>query len=130
MDYPKMLYKGDTKHYQHVIAGDEEHEVTLKEVGYADFADLEVWTGLGSVGGEELSKNSTTVDELSQNVADLELQLSVAQTERDENIAEVKRLNGIIERGKAENEELRKRVDELTAPADAVPPKTTQTKAK
>lgn len=136
MNYPKMLYKGNTKYYQHIIANDEEHEALLKEDGHVDFADLEVWTGLassGSVGtGVNLSEDSK-LDELSKKVVDLELQLNVAQTERDENIAEVERLNGIIERGKAENIELRQRVEQLTAPADSTPetkPKTAKTKAE
>lgn len=138
MNYPKMLYKGDTKHYQQIIANDEEHESLLKEDGYVDFADLEVWTGLagsGSVGGVLTGKLPTDpkLDELSKKVVDLELQLSVAQTERDENITEVERLNGIIERGKAENIELRQRIEQLTAPADSTPeskPKTAKPKAE
>lgn len=139
MNYPKMLYKGNTKHYQHIIANDKEHESLLNEDGYVDFADLEVWTGLassGSVGGVVSAGNLPTnpkLDELSKKVVDLELQLSVAQTERDENIAEVERLNGIIERGKAENIELRQRIEQLTAPADSTPeskPKTAKPKVE
>ena len=139
MNYPKMLYKGNTKHYQHIIANDEEHESLLKEDGYVDFADLELWTGLassGSVSGGALSGDlpvTTKLGELSKKVVDLELQLSVAQTERDENIAEVEHLNGIIERGKAENIELRQRVEQLTAPADSTTeskPKTTKPKVE
>ena len=136
MNYPKMLYKGNTKHYQHIIANDEEHESLLKEDGYVDFADLEVWTGLVSSGSIGVGANlpvDPKLDELSKKVVDLELQLSVAQTERDENISEVERLNGIIERGKAENIELRQRVEQLTASADSTPeakPKTTKPKAE
>lgn len=129
MNYPKMLYKGDIKHYQHIIANDEEHESLLKEDGYVDFADLDVWTGLASsesVGSGANLPTNPKLDELSKKVVDLELQLNVAQTERDENIAEVERLNGIIERGKAENIELRQRVEQLTAPADS----TTESKSK
>lgn len=136
MNYPKMLYKGNTKHYQHIIANDEKHESLLKEDGYADFADLEAWTGLASSGSVGTGANlpvAPKLDVLSKKVVDLELQLSVAQTERDENIAEVERLNGIIERGKAENIELRQRIEELTAPADSTPeskPKTAKPKAE
>lgn len=136
MNYPKMLYKGNTKHYQHIIANDEEHESLLKEDGYVDFADLEVWAGLVSSVSSGSGANLPTdpkLGELSKKVVDLELQLSVAQTERDENIAEVERLNGIIERGKAENVELRQRIEQLTAPADSTPeskPKTAKPKAE
>jgi len=136
MNYPKMLYKGDTKHYQHIIANDEEHESLLKEDGYVDFADLEVWTSLASSGSVGSGANLPTdpkLDELSKKVVDLELQLNVAQTERDENITEVERLNGIIERGKAENIELRQRIEQLTAPTDSTPeskPKTAKPKAE
>ena len=137
MNYPKMLYKGDTKHYQHILADDQDHESDLKDQGYVDFSDLEEWTGIASGVVGSASKGELPVDpkldELSKKVVDLELQLSVAQTERDENIAEVERLNGIIERGKAENIELRQRVEQLTAPADSTPeskPKTAKPKAE
>lgn len=133
MEYPKMLYTGDTKHYQHIIADDAEHEAKLKDQGYADYADLEVWTGnsgavISSGGG--LSLNTTKLDEFSKKVVDLELQLSVAQTERDENIAEVARLNSVIERGSTENAELRKQIEELTAPTTAGVNKSKTTNAK
>lgn len=132
-EYPKMLYTGDTKHYQHIIADDAEHEAKLKDQGYADYADLEVWTGnsgavISSGGG--LSLNTTKLDEFSKKVVDLELQLSVAQTERDENIAEVARLNSVIERGSTENAELRKQIEELTAPTTAGVNKSKTTNAK
>ena len=132
MEYPKMLYSGNTKHYQHIIADDAGHEAELKEQGYADYADLEVWTGLGSVNssGGGLSLDNAKLDELSKKVVDLELQLSVAQTERDENIAEVARLNGVIERGSAENAELHKRIEELTAPTSVGVSKSKTTNAK
>ena len=133
MEYPKMLYTGDTKHYQHIIADDAEHEAKLKDQGYADYADLEVWTGnsgavISSGGG--LSLNTTKLDEFSKKVVDLELQLSVAQTERDENIAEVARLNAVIERGSAENAELHERIDELTKPTSTGVTKSKTTNAK
>lgn len=113
MEYPKMLYTGDTKHYQHIIADDAEHEAKLKEQGYADYADLEVWTGLGSVNssGSGLLSIDPKLDELSEKVVNLELQLNVAQTERDENIAEVARLNSVIEAGRAENIALQAKLD-------------------
>ena len=135
MEYPKMLYTGDTKHYQHIIADDAEHEAKLKEQGYADYADLEVWTGnAGAVGSSSggLLPINPKLDELSEEVVQLKTQLSVAQTECDENIAEVARLNSVIERGSAENAELRKRIEDLTASthAGATKSKTTSAKAE
>ncbi len=116
-----MLYKGNTKHYQHILADDQDHESDLKDQGYVDFADLEKWTGLASEVVGSASKGELPVDpkldELSKKVVDLELQLNVAQTERDENIAEVERLNAIIERGSKENIELRKRIEEQASVA-------------
>lgn len=137
VDYPKMLYKGDTKHYDHAVVEDEDHESELKNQGYVDFANLEEWTGnaygvVGSASKGELPVDPK-LDELSKKVVDLELQLNVAQTERDENISEVERLSGIIERGKAENIELRKRIEELSSVAQTEPvaeTKTTKSKAE
>lgn len=114
MEYPKMLYTGDTKHYQHIIADDAEHEAELKEQGYTDYADLKVWTGnAGAVSssGDGVSPIDPKSDELSEKVVNLELQLNVAQTERDENIAEVARLNSVIEAGQAENIALQVKLD-------------------
>lgn len=132
-EYPKMLYTGDTKHYQHIIADDAEHEAELKEQGYADYADLEVWTGnAGAVGSSSggLLPINPKLDELSEEVVQLKTQLSVAQTERDENIAEVARLNAVIERGSAENAELHERIDELTKPTSTGVTKSKTTNAK
>ena len=132
-----MLYKGDTKHYQHILADDRDHESDLKDQGYVDFADLEKWTGLASGVVGSASKGELPVDpkldELSKRVVDLELQLNVAQTKRDENIAEVERLNAIIERGSQENIELRKQLDEFTSQAGQAvdaKPKTTKPQAE
>lgn len=134
-----MLYKGDTKHYQHILADDRDHESDLKDQGYVDFADLEEWTGMadvGSVSSTDLKNALVPIeqfDAISEELVELKLQLNVAQTKRDENIAEVERLNAIIERGSQENIELRKQLDEFTSQAGQAvdaKPKTTKPKAE
>lgn len=39
-EYPKALYRGDTKSYEHVIADGEDHEQHLREEGYVHYSEL------------------------------------------------------------------------------------------
>lgn len=39
-EYPKALYRGDTKSYEHVIADGEDHEQHLREEGYVNYSEL------------------------------------------------------------------------------------------
>ncbi|MFW1767153.1 hypothetical protein I9189_015815 [Acinetobacter bereziniae] len=42
MNYPRMLYIGSVKSYKYEIAQNQNHESELRELGYVDFADLEI----------------------------------------------------------------------------------------
>ncbi|WP_033134625.1 hypothetical protein [Acinetobacter sp. MN12] len=39
-EYPKALYRGDSKTYEHVIADGEEHEQHLRNQGYVNYSEL------------------------------------------------------------------------------------------
>ncbi|MFN3073181.1 hypothetical protein ACK1JC_06095 [Acinetobacter sp. TY2] len=91
MEYPKMLYLGSTTSHKNEIAQNAEHEEELRELGFVDFVDLEdeVNQMMGSaVGGAS-----------SEDLVQKELQLSVAQTERDQ--------------FKAENDDLKAQIEQL-----------------
>ena len=59
-EYPKALYRGDSKTYDHVIADGEEHEQHLREQGYVNYAELKetevVVIGKASGSSGELSR--------------------------------------------------------------------------
>ncbi len=59
-EYPKALYRGDSKTYEHVIADGEEHEQHLREQGYVNYSELKepevIVIGKASGSGGELSK--------------------------------------------------------------------------
>ena len=96
-EYPKALYRGDSKTYEHVIADGEEHEQHLREQGYVNYSELkepEVIV-IGKAGGSsgELAKIK---QELLEALQTIEL--------KDEEILDLK------ETYIAENNQLRKQV--------------------
>ena len=103
MQYPKMLYKGNQEKYQTTIADDEDHEAELIADGWVNYGELpECEQGVegGSV-GENTSDSSSFVpveqfDALASKVVELE----------EENA----QLKEVIEKGSAENAELRKKL--------------------
>lgn len=103
MQYPKMLYKGDQENYQTVIADDEDHEAELLADGWANYGELperEQGAEGGSI-GENTGDSSSFVpveqfDTLAEKLIELE----------EENA----QLKEVIEKGSAENAELRKKL--------------------
>lgn len=103
MQYPKMLYKGNQEKYQTIIADDEDHEAELVADGWVNYGELperEQGVEGGSI-GENTGDSSLFVpveqfDALALKVAELE----------EENT----HLKEVIEKGSAENAELRKKL--------------------
>ena len=98
MQYPKMLYKGNQEKYQTVIADDEDHEAELIADGWANYGELS--ETISKPNPEGIIENSLIpteqFDALASKVAELE----------EENT----QLKEVIEKGSAENAELRKQI--------------------
>ena len=101
MQYPKMLYKGDQENYQTVIADDEDHEAELLADDWIRYGDLPE-QGENQYTGEAHSIDSAALVPVEQFDA---LALKVAELE-EENA----QLKEVIEKGSAENAELRKKL--------------------
>ena len=109
MQYPKMLYKGNQEKYQTAIADDEDHEAELVADGWANYDELP--KASSGPNPKNIVENSLIpteqFDALASKVVELE----------EENA----QLKEVIEKGSAENSELRKklRIKELEdTPAD------------
>lgn len=130
MQYPKMLYKGNTAKYQHIIAKDDEHEEELKDQGYVDFGQLKAPK-------PTIPNNLTPSTPVGQASVDSQ-EFAKITHERDQLKAEVERLNAVIERGSAENIALKEQLGALSSSDDpnldlepqAQKPKTTRAKAE
>ena len=116
-EFPKMLYIGTTQSHKHEIAQNAEHEAELCELGFVDFADLEseqAQLSSDTTGGasSEDFKNAFVpaeqFDAVSEQLVQKELQLNVAQTERDH--------------FKAENDDLKAQVHQLNQLIDSFQP--------
>lgn len=92
-EFPKMLYIGSTQSHKHQVAQNEDHEAELRELGFVDFADLESEQGqisggaVGSASSEDFKNAFVPIeqfDAISEELVQKELQLNVAQTERDD----------------------------------------------
>ena len=98
MQYPKMLYKGNQEKYQTVIADDEDHEAELIADGWANYGELP--ETISKPNPEGIIENSLIpteqFDALASKVVELE----------EENA----QLKEVIEKGSAENAELRKQI--------------------
>lgn len=93
-EYPKALYRGDTKSYEHVIADGEDHEQHLREEGYVNYSELKEpeIVVVGKVAGSsgELKKAQEELLEALNINKILEEQLATAQGEY---IDQIKKLN-------------------------------------
>ena len=98
MQYPKMLYKGDQENYQTIIADDEDHEAELVADGWANYGELP--ETISEPNPEGIIENSLIPTEQFDALA-----LKVAELE-EENA----QLKEVIEKGSAENAELRKKL--------------------
>lgn len=115
-EYPKALYRGDTKSYEHVIADGEDHEQHLREKGYVHYSELKdpeiVVAGkvLGSNG--ELKKAQEELLEALKKNQFLEEQLATAQGEYISQINALKKENDTYKYSAMDAGELRAILDE------------------
>lgn len=103
MQYPKMLYKGNQEKYQTVIADDEDHEAELIADGWVDYGELpeqcveDPYTETADKSSDPIGFVPTEqFDALAEKLVELE----------EENA----QLKEVIEKGSAENAELRKKL--------------------
>ena len=120
MEYPKMLYLGSTTSHQNEIAQNAEHEAELRELGFVDFADLEdevnqmMGSAIGGASSEGFRNAFVPVeqfDAVSEDLVQKELQLSVAQTERDQFKAENDELKAQLNIEREANLQLQQIID-------------------
>ncbi|MFW1943471.1 hypothetical protein ACG93R_08165 [Acinetobacter guillouiae] len=92
-EFPKMLYLGSAQSHKHQVAQNEDHEAELRELGFVDFADLESEQAqlsndtVGSASSDDFKNAFVPIeqfDAVSEELVQKELQLNVAQTERDD----------------------------------------------
>lgn len=101
MQYPKMLYKGNQEEYQTVIADNEDHEAELIADDWVQYSDLPEQSENQHIGQAHSIDSSSFVpveqfDTLAEKLIELE----------EENA----QLKEVIEKGSAENSELRKKL--------------------
>lgn len=115
MNYPKMLYKGNQKEYQTIIADDQDHEAKLADQGWLEYGELpERESGMTDPYMDDRAAGSIDGTSVAEQNKELQGQLG-------ESKAEIARLKEVIEKGSAENAELHKklRIKELEdMPAD------------
>lgn len=115
-EYPKAVYRGDSKTYEHVIADGEEHEQHLREQGYVNYSELKepelIVLGKASGSGGELAKIKQELLEALQSIElkDEEI-LDLKQTFIAEN-NHLRQLIRQLELSKLDAGELRKILDE------------------
>ncbi|UOH16918.1 hypothetical protein [Acinetobacter sp. NyZ410] len=120
-EFPKMLYVGSTQSHKHQLAQNEDHEAELRELGFVDFTDLESEVEQMSSGGmlggasSEDFKNAFVpieqFDAVSEELVQKELQLNVAQTERDDFKVENDDLKAQLSKALEENQQLKLVID-------------------
>lgn len=98
MQYPKMLYKGNQEKYQTVIADDEDHEAELIADGWANYGELP--ERISKPNPEGIIENSLIPTEQFDALASKVVELKEENTQ----------LKEVIEKGSAENAELRKQI--------------------
>lgn len=99
-EYPKALYRGDSKTYDHVIADGEEHEQHLREQGYVNYSELKE-PEITVIG-----KASSSIGELTKVKQELLEALQVIE-QKDEEILDLKATHI------AENNKLRQQIRQL-----------------
>ena len=97
-NYPKMLYKGNQEKYQTVIADDEDHEAELIADGWANYGELP--ETISKPNPEGIIENSLIPTEQFDALASKVVELEEENTH----------LKEVIEKGSAENAELRKKL--------------------
>ncbi|AZN67019.1 hypothetical protein DX910_00510 [Acinetobacter haemolyticus] len=119
-EYPKMLYIGTAQSHKHKTARNAQHEAELRELGFVNFADLEneepVNNAVGSASAEDFENAFIPVEQFDSVCEDLvqkELQLSVAQTERDQFKAENDDLKAQLHQAHEANKQLQQALDSL-----------------
>ncbi|TNL51203.1 hypothetical protein [Acinetobacter bereziniae] len=119
-EFPKMLYIGSTQSHKPEIAQNQDHEDELRALGFVDFADLEseqaqLSSGtVGSASSEDFKDAFVPVeqfDAVSEELVQKELQLNVAQTERDQFKAENDDLKEQLSKALEENQLLQHVID-------------------
>lgn len=115
-EYPKALYRGDTKSYEHVIADGEDHEQHLREEGYVHYSELKepevVVVGKVSGSSDELKKiQEELLEALNKNQL-LEEQLTTAQGEYISQINALKKENDTYKYSAMDAGELKAILDE------------------
>jgi len=121
-EFPKMLYVGSTQSHKHQVAQNEDHEAELRELGFVDFADLESEQGqisggaVGSASSEDFKNAFVPIeqfDAVSEELVQKELQLNVAQTERDDFKAENDDLKAHLSKALEENQQLNEQLSKM-----------------
>lgn len=115
-EYPKALYRGDTKSYEHAIVDDEDHEAKLREEGYAHYSELkepeiEVVGKVSGSSGELKKVQEELVEALKKNQF-LEEQLATAQGEYISQINALKKENDTFKYSAMDAGELKTILDE------------------
>ena len=131
-DFPKMLYLGTTQSHEHKSAQNEDHEADLRDLGFVDFAELESEQARlsgGMIGGASSGdfKNAFVpveqFDAVSEELVQKELQLNVAQTERDQFKAENDDLKAQLNQEREANQQLQQIIDSYQPePTPQTPP--------
>ncbi|MDA3588226.1 hypothetical protein KWE44_09305 [Acinetobacter baumannii] len=119
MNYPKMLYKGDLIKFEFTTAVSEEHEEELKAVGWIEHSELGEPEAVSEIKHAEVGTDESFVpveqfDSLAEKLAKTEEQLATAKAEYirqvNEKQTEINELKSVIEKGSAENIELRRQL--------------------
>lgn len=129
-EYPKMLYIGTAQSHKHKTAQNEQHEAELRELGFVNFVDLEkeepVNNAVDSASTEDFKNAFVPVeqfDSVCEELVQKELQLNVAQTERDQLKAENDDLKAQLHQAQEANKQLHEALDSLQldpAPQDTL----------
>ncbi|MDN5642363.1 MAG: hypothetical protein L0G42_05380 [Acinetobacter sp.] len=123
-EFPKMLYIGSTQSHKPEISQNEDHEAELRELGFVDFADLESEQAqlssdtVGSASSEDFKNAFVPIeqfDAVSEELVQKELQLNVAQTERDDFKTENDELKAQLSKALEENQQLQTVIDSFKA---------------
>ena len=123
-EFPKMLYVGSTQSHKHQVAQNEDHEAELRGLGFVDFADLESEQAqlsndtIGSASSDDFKNTFVPIeqfDAVSEELVQKELQLNVAQTERDSFKAENDDLKAQLSNALEENQQLQLVIDSFKA---------------
>ena len=104
MNYPKMLYKGNQEKYQTIIANDEDHESELLEQGWLEYGELpESDQGMEDPRIGDRAAGSIDGTSVAEQNKELQEQFEASK-------AEIARLKDVIEKGSAENADLREQL--------------------